>query len=677
MASLRSYSGATTTTIAVVVLAVGALLGLSWAHLLPSPLTTPCTSPWPITPPSPGTSSPSLAGRTSPERRPTARRRLTSPPLLFPFSPHHSVFYEVALSYPVRRSLTLSQSQSDPPVAFELLQEIYADGPSAKVAEEVIPTFHAYAKSGTAAGPVAYVNYGRVEDYAALRAIGIDVTGSVVLAKYGKIFRGDIVRNAEAAGALAAVVYTDRKDYGGGNGGKGFPEGRWMPPSGVQIGTLYRELGDPTTPGWPSVSACERIGIEEVEASGVLRRYRRFPCPPLMGRRSSGRLEAPLRRRTGKGNTTMATIQNVFGIIEGEHEPDRYVLLGNHRDAWTFGAVDPNSGTAALLEIAQRLEMLQKRGWKPRRTIVFCNWDAEEYGLIGSAEWVEENREMLASKAIAYLNVDCAVRGPAFHASATPQLDELLEQATKDVQDPDNSLGTLHDSWVGSNEKPMIGRLGGGGSDYAAFLQHAGVPSVAFYHSMYDHFTWMQRFGDPMFLRHAAAASIWGLVALRLADDEFLPFNYTSYARELQMRTKELEGKLQGAPISFTPLHKSIEELSKAAERINEQKKALQSSKWTKNRSQKVRELNDRFMMAERAFKSAEGLPGRPWYKHLVFGPSTENDYNSASFPGVEDAVEQARRDDSAESWRVAQHEVWRAARAVAQAALVLNGQLS
>lgn len=284
MAGLGSYSGTAATATAVVVLAVGALLGLftgsaptnSSYHALYLSLadnSTVCRHLFALT------RRPHVAG-TPADGEVAAYVAAT-------FSSHslrtHSVFYEVALSYPVRRSLTLSQSQSDPPVAFELLQEIYADGPSAELAEEVIPTFHAYAKSGTAAGPVVYVNYGRVEDYAALRAMGIEVAGSVVLAKYGQIFRGDIVRNAEAAGAVAAVVYTDRKDYGGGNGGKGFPEGRWMPPSGVQIGTLYRELGDPTTPGWPSVSACERIGIEEVEASGVLPRIPSLPLSAIDG----------------------------------------------------------------------------------------------------------------------------------------------------------------------------------------------------------------------------------------------------------------------------------------------------------------------------------------------------------------------------------------------------------
>uniref|UniRef100_A0A2P2LPN3 glutamate carboxypeptidase II n=1 Tax=Rhizophora mucronata TaxID=61149 RepID=A0A2P2LPN3_RHIMU len=330
-----------------------------------------------------------------------------------------------------------------------------------------------------------------------------------------------------------------------------------------------------------------------------------------------------------QGKQVIASIQNVIAVIEGIEEPDRFVILGNHRDAWTFGAVDPNSGTAALLEVAERLRKLQKRGWKPRRTIVLCNWDAEEYGLIGSTEWVEDNREMLTSRTVAYLNVDSAVYGAGFHASATPQLDELLKQAAQQVKDPDNSSQTIYDSWSGSNNSPAIGRLGGAESDYAAFVQHIGVASADMaygagypvYHSMYDDFVWMEKFGDPTFQRHIAVASIWGLVALRLADEEILPFNYLNYAYELQESAKDLEDEILGKGISLTPLFKSIEDLKKAAIKVHEERKAMEKgrgwSMWKKDEF-KVRELNDRLMMAERAFTDRDGLNGRHWYKHLV-----------------------------------------------------------
>ncbi|KAK9274754.1 hypothetical protein L1049_022006 [Liquidambar formosana] len=624
----------------------------------------------------------------------------------------HIVSYDVSLTYPVLRSLTLTHPPPDPPTTFDLRQEIYDGDPYADVADQVLPTFHAYAKSGTVTGPAVYVNYGRVEDYVTLKEMGVNVSGTVALAKYGKIYRGDIVQNAFEAGAIGVVVYTDKKDYGGGGGdARWFPDDKWMPPSGVQVGSVFNGVGDPTTPGWPSTGACERLSDDEVEKGGEVPMIPSLPVSAADGEAIvksiggevakddwQGGIDAPIYRvgpgpgfvnLSYTGKQTIATIQNVFGVIEGAEEPDRFVILGNHRDAWTFGAVDPNSGTAALLEVAQRLGKLQKKGWKPRRTIVLCNWDAEEYGLIGSTEWVEENREMLISRAVAYLNVDSGVSGAGFQASATPQLDDLLKQAAQQVKDPDNSSQSIYESWVGSSNSSKIGRLGGGGSDYSAFVQHVGVPSVDMsfgegypvYHSMYDDFIWMKKFGDPMFHRHVAVASIWGLVALRLADEEFLPFNYLSYAYELQKSAKDLEDEVLDKAISLIPLFKSIEELKIAATNINNQRKAIEESKgwasmWKKD-PLKVRELNDRLMMAERAFMDRDGLFGRKWYKHLIYAPSSHNDYGSKSFPGIDDAIEKAKSLNTTESWRFVQHEIWRVSRAVTHASLVLNGKLT
>ncbi|KAE8682860.1 Peptidase M28 family protein isoform 2 [Hibiscus syriacus] len=624
----------------------------------------------------------------------------------------HVVSYEVLLSYPDSRSLTLTPSPSEPPITFDLKQEIYEGDPYAAVAREVLPTFHAYARSGSVTGQVVYVNYGRVQDYETLKEMGVNVTGTVVLARYGKIYRGDIVMNAFDAGAIGALVYTDRKDYGGGGGdAKWFPDDKWMPPSGVQVGTVYNDSGDPTTPGWASTEGCERVSMDELESSGDVPLIPSLPISGADGEtilRSiggqtakddwQGSKDSPT-YRVGpgpgvvgldyKGKQVFATIQNVIGVIEGEEEPDRFVILGNHRDAWTFGAVDPNSGTATLLEVAQRLWKLQRKGWKPRRTIILCNWDAEEYGLVGSTEWVEENRELLSSRAVVYINVDSAVTGAGFRASATPQHDDLLKQAAQQVQDPDNSSQTIYEQWVRSGASPLIGRLGGAGSDYAAFLQHIGVPAANMqfgtgypvYHSMYDDYIWMETFGDPMFRRSVGVASVWGSVALRLADEEFLPFNYHSYAFEIQKLAEDLEKEVSGKGITFSPLFKSIEELAKAATKINSQKKEIKEAKgWTsmwRNDHNRVRELNDRLMMAERAFTDPDGLLRMPWYKHLIYAPSRHNAYGSTTFPGIDDAIDSAKNLNTAESWNLVQHEVWRVARAVRHASLVLNGDLT
>ncbi|KAI4350786.1 hypothetical protein L6164_005202 [Bauhinia variegata] len=629
--------------------------------------------------------------------------------------PSHVASYEVALTYPVSRSLMLINTPPEPPTTFSLRQEIYDGDPYADVADQVIPTFHAYAKSGTVTGPVVYVNYGRVEDYLILKQMGVNVSGNVVLARYGKIYRGDIVQNAYREGAIGAVIYTDKKDYGGGGEARWFPEDKWMPPSGVQVGTVYNGIGDPTTPGWPSKDECERLTEDEIEKEGDVPLIPSLPVSAADGEKIMSSIGGPLAHddwqgskdvpayKVGpgpgilnlsyKGKQVITRIENVIGVIEGEEEPDRFVILGNHRDAWTFGAVDPNSGTAALLEVAERLGKLQKRGWKPRRTIILCNWDAEEYGLIGSTEWVEEKREILASRAVAYLNVDSAIFDSGrFHALATPQLDELIKRAMQQVKDPDNSSQTIYDSWAGSSgsTSPQFGRLGGGGTDYAAFVQHVGIPAADIYfgedypvyHSMYDDFIWVEKFGDPNFQRHVAVASVWGQVALWLADEEFLPFDYISYAKDLENSAKKLEDDISDKDISLNPIFKSIRELERAAIKINNQRKEIEESrgwlaKWKKNDVLKVRELNDRLMTAERAFCDRDGLFGMSWYKHLIYGPTKYNEYGSQSFPGIDDAVKTAQNLNTTESWHRVQHEVWRVSRVIKHASLVLYGQLA
>ncbi|KAG2591522.1 hypothetical protein PVAP13_5NG488800 [Panicum virgatum] len=601
--------------------------------------------------------------------------------------PAHVTPYSVLLSYPVHRSLSLSApGRGAAATSFALRQETYRGDPYAAAAAEAVPTFYAYAASGSVSAEAVYANYGREEDFAYLAARGVDVAGKVALARYGRIHCEDIAHNARAAGAAAAVVYTDPLQYGGAPGEAPFPDSRWLPPSGVQVGSLFRGVGDPTTPMWASSEGCERLSVEEAMRTDDMPL---IPALPVSARDAmeihgaiggavapagwQGREDSPVYRLgpgpavlnlTYLGNDTMATIENVFAVIEGAEEPDRYVILGNHRDAWTFGASDPNSGTAAMIELAQRFSMMQKQGWRPRRTVIFCSWDAEEYGLTGSTEWVEENQEMLSSRAVAYLNIDVSVVGPGFLPSTTPQLDELLQEITKVIQDPDNSSQSVYDSWIKSNGSPKFLRLGDGGSDYSAFVQHAGIPSMNLvfgegpgypvYHSLYDDYVWMENFGDPGFRRHVAAASIWGMMALRLANDEIIPFNYMSYAIELEAYTKVLENGLKGTAVTCSPLYNSIRDLRTAATKANNQQKELREqllSKQLNKDSMKIRQLNDRLMQAERAFTSREGIVKQEWFKHLVYGPSEQNDWDTAVYPGIANAIASARSSNTSESW--------------------------
>lgn len=588
--------------------------------------------------------------------------------------------YEVLLSYPTKISLTAEFSNLG-------VREIGLP----EVGFDVVRPYHAYSPSGTAVGMAVFANYGREEDYRALEVVGVNVSGCVVVVRRGGgMSRGGVVREAEARGAVAVLTYT---------------EGEYV--KGVERGTVMKGLGDPLSPGWGSVvEGGERLGRGEKEVEDRFPKISSMPISVETAEAILRSLEGPMVPqewedalknndfRAGPGPTILnltyqgeeknATIHDVFAVIRGSEEPDRYVLLGNHRDAWTFGAVDPNSGTAALLDIARRYAFLMRLGWTPRRTIILCSWDAEEFGMIGSTEWVEENIMNLGSRAVAYLNVDCAVQGPGLFAGMTPQLDDLLIDITKKVKDPDAEDKTIFEQWTARNKGINIQRLSGVDSDFAPFLQHAGVPSVDIYygkdfpvyHTAFDSYNWMLTHGDPLFHRHVAVAGLWGLLGLRLADDAILPFNYRSYAMRLQEYTSILINKLEGR-VSFTPISTSIKNLLAAAQEIEEEVKKLRDDGVSSDLEVlKKRMLNDRLMLAERGLLDAEGLQGNRWFKHLVYGPSNNYENNLEFFPSIANAISQSAQ-TKRENQVTIQHEIWRVARAIQRAADALSRDLS
>ena len=396
----------------------------------------------------------------------------------------------------------------------------------------------------------------------------MSVKGKIVFARYGNSFRGVKAKVAEENGAVGLLIYSDPADDGYMQGDV-YPNGPWRPASSAQRGSvqyLFQYPGDPLTPGKPSIP-----GVAEVKDRRGDRPYHAFLCNQshMEMRVNCWRLCAD---RCGHAafkvdflspitwgepddvrvhlktdmDYQIRKIWNVIARIEGKEEKDRWVIMGNHRDAWTFGAVDPNSGTTAMLEAARGFGQLLKNGWKPRRTIVLCSWDGEEYGLIGSTEWAEEYANELREKAVAYLNMDAAVSGANFGASSVPSLWKLVRGATRDVRDPKTGK-TIYQQWQDRAREPRpdpelsdaetgtdtaiaearIGALGSG-SDYTPFLQHLGIASLdmgfggdyGVYHSAFDSFHWMARFGDPTFAYHVAAAQLWGTVAMRLADAE-------------------------------------------------------------------------------------------------------------------------------------------------------------
>ncbi|XP_052176103.1 probable glutamate carboxypeptidase AMP1 [Diospyros lotus] len=586
--------------------------------------------------------------------------------------------YNALLSYPAHASLSAHFSNGT--VKAAALAEQGSAG------NDVIPPYHAYSPSGSAYGKAVFVNYGMEEDYGALAAQGVSVAGCVVVARRGVAPRNAVVEKAAENGAAAVLMYSETEGFG----------------DGVERGTVMAGLGDPLSPGWAGVDGGEILGLNDKE---VVRRFPKIPSMPVSADTAEAilsTLEGPRAPsewkaralRVGPGPTMLnfsyqgvkklATLRNVFAMIRGSEEPDRFVLLGNHRDAWTYGAVDPNSGTAALLDIARRYALLMRSGWNPRRSIVLCSWDAEEFGMIGSTEWVEQNLLNLGSKAVAYLNVDCAVQGPGFFAGATPQLDDLLVEVTKKVKDPDSDDMTLYKKWTTTSNGINIQRLSGVDSDFAPFLQHAGVPSIDLYygrdfpvyHTAFDDFSWMIKYGDPLFQRHVAVTGVWGLLALRLADDAVLPFNYLSYAAELQEYANILS-TLLGGNVFLRPILAAIQELRDAAKKAEDEAMKMRVLETAGNLMLKQRALNDRLMFAERGFLDAEGLQGRQWFKHLVYGPPRHHESKLVFFPGLVDAVSQFRRTNKNEGQAAMQHEIWRVARAIQRAAYTLRGEFA
>jgi N-acetylated-alpha-linked acidic dipeptidase len=530
---------------------------------------------------------------------------------------------------------------------------------------KITPLFNGYSASGDVTAPVVYANYGLPNDYEELQKAGVDVKGKIVIVRYGNSFRGVKAKVAQDHGAIGCIIYSDPADDGYMQGDV-FPKGPWRPVASGQRGSvqyLFDYPGDPLTPGRPAIEGVPRLKPEEATD------LTRIPVQPIaydVARQIIAPLKGPVRPRGFQGGLPFAyhvggtddvkvrlktdmdykqrPIWDVITRIEGT-DPNRWVVLGNHRDAWVFGAVDPNSGTSAMLEVGRGFGQLLKSGWKPGRTIVLCSWDAEEYGLIGSTEWAEEFAGELKDKAVAYLNLDAAVSGPHFGAQTVPSLWKLVRAVTRDVKDP-KSGKSVYQQWQDRTRdlrteeerhtegEARIGPLGSG-SDYTPFLQHLGIASTdmgfggdyGVYHSAYDSFYWMDHFGDPGFVYHVAAAQIWGTLAMRLADADGLPFDYTDYAFEIRGFFREAM-KLAGwrnlvDALDDKPMTAALDDFSKEAERIE---KARQDAIKSNDRA-KLARINDALMNAERQFIDQRGLRGRTWYKHQIYAPGIYTGY--------------------------------------------------
>src|SRR3954447_15665423 len=460
------------------------------------------------------------------------------------------------------------------------------------------PTVNGSSAPGDVRGEVVYVNYGLIEDYAKLDSLGISVRGKVAVARYGRSFRGIKAREAERHGAVGLVIYSDPVDDGYVRGDV-YPDGPMRNEHGVQRGSVYNADGDPSTPGTPSTEGATRIPEAQMavpripvipvsygNAAELLRGVRGASVPqpwqgglPFRYHVGPGPVVARIAVTTDAATAAYKDIWDTFGIIRGSDLPEQMVIVGGHRDGWGPGAADNVSGSVSVLEQARAVMEQVRAGHRPRRTLVFATWDAEEWGLVGSTEYVEDGSLRLLRGAVAYLNQDVAAQGPTFGGGGSPSLRGTVRDVARMVPDPAGQ-GSVYETWrkrsgIADSAEVEMGNPGGG-SDFAGFYNHLGIPIVDWgfggpggvYHSQYDSYAWMSRFGDPGFKRHAAAASVGAALLLRLANAEVLPYDYAEFARTMRGYLPGLESALKAKGWDAQPagaLRTAIDGMEQAA----------------------------------------------------------------------------------------------------------------
>jgi N-acetylated-alpha-linked acidic dipeptidase len=572
----------------------------------------------------------------------------------------------------------------------------------------VVMPFNGSSGSGDVTGDVVYANYGRIEDFDQLATQQIDLHGKIVICRYGANFRGVKVYLAQQRGAAGILIYSDPQDDGYFKGDS-YPNGPWRPETGVQRGSvqfLFQYPGDPETPGVAStldLPDSARISPEGAQPHIVSIPISYYDAAPILkalkgpGVPQGWQGALPFRYHLGavgaqNGNqgTAQGTVKvhlvseqdyqrriiwDVIGKIPGSTYPDDWVVVGNHRDAWVYGAVDPNSGTAAMLESVHGVGALLKTGWRPKRTIIFASWDAEEEGLIGSTEWVEQHAKPL-ERAVAYFNTDVAVSGPSFSASAVPSLKQFIREVTRSVPSPAGlsvyeQWKTVHqdsDEHRVSNSPPApeevhIGDLGSG-SDFTPFFQHIGVPSTdigsegpyGVYHSVFDDFAWYVQNADPHFLYLQEMARVLGLEALRMADADVLPYNYMTYAHSISayLETAKKRATDNGlGSLDFAPALAAAVRFSTAAKAVHD-RQTTPAGDLTK--------LNLALRQTETALISDAGLPNRPWYRHTIYAPGQFTGYAAVAIPGVNEAIDAKDQPRATQQLAVLTHALDRAA---------------
>ncbi len=652
----------------------------------------------------------------------------------FGFDAHIETYY-VLFPTPKTRLLELtSPSKYTALLAEPTLPEDATSGQKGQ-----LPTYNAYSIDGDVSGQLVYVNYGLPADYEKLALMGISVKGKIAIAKYGNSWRGIKPQVAAEHGAIGCIIYSDPADDGYGAGDV-YPKGAFKGEYGVQRGAVTEGLysGDPLTPGVGATKNAKRLDIKDVKV------FTKIPVLPISYHDALPLLSAmsgtvappewrgglPITYHIGGDavvhlklafNWDIVPAYDVIAKINGATFPDEWVIRGNHHDAWVNGANDPISGQAALLDEAKALGDLLKTGWRPKRTIVYCSWDGEEPGLLGSTEFVEDHEQELQKKAVVYINTDGNTRG-FLSAGGSNALETFLTEVSQSVTDPQTkvsvferrrakdvvSAGTDSEKTEFLNRREIRLSPLGGGSDFESFLQHDGIPTLDLefggegdggeYHSIYDSYDHYKRFKDPTFEYGVALAKISGHAALRMADADVLPFDfrelYTTvdrYSTELtellnnMRKSTLLENQLIAADVyklsndptknmlspaskgevpklDFSPLKNAVDSLKKSTNAL--------AIVWEKDlqTGNNHQQLNEHLYQAEQQLLTAEGLPHRPWFRHTLYASGFYTGYDAKTLPGIREAIEQR-------NWTEAQEQIGVAAKSILRLAGYLAGR--
>ena len=596
--------------------------------------------------------------------------------------------YQVLFPTPKERVLELLA-----PTKFvaKLKEPTIAEDPDSTDQDQLL-TYNAYSGEGDVTAPLVYVNYGIPADYEALEKMGVSVKGKIVIARYGASWRGIKPKVADEHGAIGCLIYSDPKEDGYYQGDV-YPTGPYRNEDGVQRGSVMDmpvHPGDPLTPGVGATRSAKRLSREEAktilkipvlpisysDALPLLKQLRGAIVP------DAWRGALPITYHVGGNedvkvhlklsfNWTQATTYNVIARITGSTYPDEWIIRGNHHDAWVNGADDPVSGLVSVLEEARSFGELLKQGWKPKRTMIFCAWDGEEQGLLGSTEWVEDHAADLTQKAVAYINTDSTGKG-TLGIAGSHTLEHFMNDVARSVADP-KGKGSAWDAQKAAREKAAttdeakrelreradlrISALGSG-SDYTAFIDHLGIASLnlgfsgeggsGIYHSIYDSFYWYTKFSDGDFTHTRALAQVAGTAMMRLADAEVLPFEFTNLADTISNYADDVAKLLAASKpptkIDLQPLRNAVEKVRNSA---NNYDRALRGQLANGKKIAEVKALNRLLYQSERKLLSEAGLPRRDWFKHQVYAPGFYTGYGVKTLPGVREALEQKYWDEA------------------------------